>query len=39
MYYRRYPEEIQRQVDANAAWTAETVEQAFPGLVRVLPGG
>jgi len=39
MYYRRYPDEIQRQVDANAAWTAETVEQAFPGLVRVFPGG
>ena len=39
MYYRRYPEEIKRQVDENAAWTAETVEQAFPGLVRVLPAG
>ena len=37
MYYRRYPEEIQREVDANAAWTAETVEKAFPGLVTVFP--
>jgi len=37
MYHRRYPEEIQREVDANAAWTAETVEKAFPGLVSVFP--
>jgi uncharacterized protein (DUF433 family) len=34
MYYRRYPEEIQRQIDANAALTPETIEKQYPGLVR-----
>ena len=34
MYYRRYPEEIRRQIEANAALTAEAVERQYPGLVR-----
>jgi uncharacterized protein (DUF433 family) len=34
MYYRRYPEEIQRQVEANARLTPEAIEKEFPGLVR-----
>ncbi|MGH7324759.1 MAG: DUF433 domain-containing protein [Candidatus Rokuibacteriota bacterium] len=34
MYYRRYPEEIQRQIEANAALTPETIEKQYPGLVR-----
>jgi len=37
VYYRRYQEEIRREVDANAAWTPETIEKAFPGLVRFFP--
>jgi hypothetical protein len=34
MYYRRYPEEIQRQVEVNARLTPEAIEKEFPGLVR-----
>jgi hypothetical protein len=33
-----YPDEIRRQVDANAALTAEVLEQRYPGLVRVVTG-
>lgn len=36
MYYRRYPEEIQRQVEANARLTPEVIEREFPGLVRFI---
>ena len=39
MYYRRYPEEIRRQVDANARLTPEVVEKEFPGLVRFFSVG
>jgi len=34
MYYTRYRDEIQAQVDANAALTAEAVEKQHPGLMR-----
>jgi uncharacterized protein (DUF433 family) len=34
MYYRRYPEEIRQQVEANARLTPEAIEKEFPGLVR-----
>jgi len=36
IYFRRYPEEIRRQVEANAALTAEALERRYPGLIRVL---
>lgn len=39
IYYKRYPDEIRRQVDANAALTAEMLERRYPGLVRVVAGG
>ena len=39
MYYRRYPEEIQREVEANARLTPEVVEKEFPGLVRFISVG
>jgi hypothetical protein len=39
IYYKRYPDEIRRQVDANAALTAEALEQRYPGLVRVVTAG
>jgi uncharacterized protein (DUF433 family) len=39
MYYGRYPEEIRREVEANAALTPEVLAQRFPGLVRVAPLG
>jgi uncharacterized protein (DUF433 family) len=39
MYYRRYPEEVQRQVEANARLTPEAIEKEFPGLVRFVPVG
>lgn len=34
MYYARYRDEVQAQIDANAALTPETIEQQYPGLVR-----
>jgi len=34
MYYRRYREEVQSKIDANAALTPETIERQYPGLVR-----
>jgi uncharacterized protein (DUF433 family) len=37
MYYRRYPEEIQRRIEANATLTAQAVEAQYPGLIRVVP--
>jgi uncharacterized protein (DUF433 family) len=36
IYYKRYPDEVRRQVDANAALTAEVLEQRYPGPVRVV---
>lgn len=36
IYFKRYPEEIRRQVEANAALTVEALERRYPGLVRVL---
>ena len=39
MYGARHPEEIRREVDANAALTPEVVEQRHPGLVRIVPLG
>jgi uncharacterized protein (DUF433 family) len=39
MYYRRYPEEIRRQVEANARLTPDVVEKEFPGLVRFISAG
>ena len=34
MYFSRYPEDVQRQIDANAALTPEAIERQYPGLVR-----
>ena len=39
IYFKRYPEDIRRQVEANAALTAEAIEQRYPGLVRVVTAG
>jgi len=39
MYCSRYPEEIRREVEANAALAPEVLEQRYPGLVRVVPQG
>jgi len=39
MYYTRYPEEVARQVEGNAAVTPEALEQRYPGLVRVVTVG
>lgn len=39
IYYRRYPEEIRLQVDANARLTPEVIEKEFPGLVRFVSAG
>jgi len=39
MYYARYPEEIRREVEANAALTSEVLEHRYPGLVRVVRTG
>jgi uncharacterized protein (DUF433 family) len=36
IYCKRYPDDIRREVDANAALTAEVLEQRYPGLVRVV---
>lgn len=35
MYYARYRNEVQVQIDANAALTPEAVEKEHPGLVRL----
>ena len=34
MYYARYRDEVQAQVDANAALTPEIIQEQYPGLVR-----
>ena len=34
MYYGRYRDEVQAQIDANAALTPEAIEKQHPGLVR-----
>ena len=39
IYYKRYHDEIQREVAANAALTAEVLELHFPGLVRIVAAG
>jgi uncharacterized protein (DUF433 family) len=39
MYFGRHPEEIRREVDANAALTPEALEQRYPGLVRIVSPG
>ncbi len=39
MYYRRYPDEIRGQVEANAALTPEAIEKQYPGLVRFVTAG
>lgn len=39
IYYRRFPDEVRRQVDANAAVTAEVLQERYPGLVRVVTAG
>lgn len=39
IYYKRYSDEIRREVEANAALTAEVLEQRYPGLVRVVAAG
>jgi uncharacterized protein (DUF433 family) len=36
IYYKRYRDDIRREVDANAALTAEVLEQRYPGLVRIV---
>jgi len=36
IYYQRYADEVRRQVDANAALTADVLKQRYPGLVRIL---
>lgn len=39
IYHKRYPDDVRRQVDANAALSAEVLEQRCPGLVRVVTAG
>ena len=39
MYYRRYPEEIRRQIETNTALTARAIEAQYPGLVRFVRVG
>jgi uncharacterized protein (DUF433 family) len=34
MYYARYRDEVQAEIDANAALTPEAIEKQYPGLVR-----
>jgi uncharacterized protein (DUF433 family) len=36
IYSKRYPEEIRREVKANAALNAAALEQRYPGLIRVV---
>ncbi len=38
-YYRRYPEETQARIKANAGLTPETIEKQYPGLVRFVTAG
>jgi uncharacterized protein (DUF433 family) len=39
IYYKRYPDEIRREVEANAALTPEVIERRYPGLVRFVAAG
>ena len=39
IYYTRYPEEVTREVEANAALTPDALERRYPGLVRIVSGG
>lgn len=39
LYHGRYPDEILRDVEVNAALTPEALERRYPGLVRVAPPG
>ena len=39
IYFKRYPDEIHREVESNAALTAEVLEQRYPGLVRIVAAG
>ncbi len=39
LYSARYPEEVRREVDANAALTSDALAQRYPGLVRVVRTG
>jgi len=34
MYYARYRDEVQTQIDANAVLTLDAIEKEYPGLVR-----
>jgi uncharacterized protein (DUF433 family) len=34
MYYARYRDEVQGEIDANATLTPEAIEKQYPGLVR-----
>jgi uncharacterized protein (DUF433 family) len=34
MYYARYSDEVQAQIDANAGLTPDSIEKQYPGLVR-----
>jgi uncharacterized protein (DUF433 family) len=34
MYYARYRDEVQAEIDANATLTPEAIEKQYPGLVR-----
>lgn len=34
MYYARHRDEVQAEIDANAALTPEAIEKQYPGLVR-----
>ena len=36
MYFARYRDEVQAQIDANAALTPEAIEKQHPGLVRFI---
>lgn len=39
MYYTRYPDEVAREVGANATLTSKVLERRYPGLVRVVRAG
>jgi uncharacterized protein (DUF433 family) len=39
IYYKRYPDDVRRQVDVNASLTADVLEQRYPGLVRLVITG
>ena len=36
MYFARYRDEVQAQIDANAALTPEAIKKQYPGLVRFI---